>query len=235
MSNESAPDEQQEESPTDIREGDELPGPPRGILYERPPKGRVWVVGLFASLCVCASLALWYTDMGQILWVSRHSIFHDAEYWRLLTAIFTHGDIGHLLANLPFVVIFAWLLRAYFGFLAFPLVSLLVGVVTNLATIALYPEHVRLIGASGMLYAMVAMWIAFYYRYEVRYSFGKKLQRIIGVLLVLFFPSAYDQGTSYLSHIFGFVFGLLAAFILIKAGPYDRRNTSLAAKNNIAS
>lgn len=197
---------------------------PRGILYERLSLKYAFSSVAIGVLCIAFSLIFWFSDQFRgLLWVSRISIFDQHEYWRLITAIFTHADVGHLLSNLPLLMVFGWLLRGYFGFIAFPLVSLVVGILTNIATLYFYPETVRLIGASGMVYGVGAMWITFYLRYEIRFSFAKRLLRAIGVFLVLLFPSAYNPTTSYLSHMFGFLFGIVFAIALMAVWKVRRR------------
>lgn len=201
---------------------------PRGILYEQLDSKYAFSSVAIGVLCIVFSLVFWFSDQFRdLLWVSRISVFDQHEYWRVITAIFTHADVGHLLSNLPLLMIFGWLLRGYFGFVAFPLASLVVAILTNVATLFFYPETVRLIGASGMVYGVGALWITFYLRYEIRYSFSKRLLRAIGVFLILLFPSAYNPTTSYLAHIFGFLFGIIFAIALMTTGIYDRRQRRL--------
>src|SRR5205085_178005 len=88
-------------------------------------------------------------------WVSQESILQDGQYWRLLTALFLHADITHLAANGPLLLIFAYILEAYFGNIAFPVASFLVGIASNFVTVMFYSPHTHLVGASGMAYGMV--------------------------------------------------------------------------------
>ncbi len=206
----------------------ELKVEPRGILYEKPQAQYLLAPLLVALACLLASLLLWFSEgYGDLLWASGKTVFTAKEYWRPFTALFAHANVEHLLLNLPFLVVFAWLLRSYFGLIAFPVVSILVGALANVATLYFYPDYVRLIGASGMVYSVVAMWVVFYLRYEIRYRLGKKILRVVGSLLVLLFPSAYSPTTSYLAHVFGFTLGAIAAASLILLGPYEKRQREL--------
>lgn len=202
--------------------------PIRGILYERPKSRTLYTPLFLALVCGWVSWLFWYSqDISVLLWAGPEAIFGRHEYWRLFTALFAHADLKHLISNLPLFLIFGWLLRTYFGILAFPIASIAAGVFANYATIYFSSGPIRLIGASGMVYAMVAMWVVFYIRYEIRLSFTKKLLRGAGVLLVLLFPSSYSPTTSYLAHAFGFGSGIVIAVILILTGIYDRRQDAL--------
>lgn len=200
----------------------------RGILYEHPKAKHSFVVIFFVALCVLLSLSFWFSPhYSKWLWASKEAVFEKHEYWRLFTALFTHADIKHLLSNMPLFVVFGWLLRSYFGLLAFPLAAFLVGAVTNYATLYYYPEHTRLIGASGVVYGLVGLWVTFYLRYEVRYSFRMKLFRVLGVSMVLLLPTTYSPTTSYLAHALGFLFGVLCALLLMLTGIYDKKQRAL--------
>jgi rhomboid protease GluP len=198
------------------------------ILLERPKLKHGLAVALIAALCLATSCLFWFTTHHDWLAAERNAVFRDGEYWRLITSLFTHADFGHLISNLPLLVVFGWLLRAYFGLVAFPFATIILGALANWMTLYFYSPHVYLIGASGMVYGAVAIWVSLYLRYENRFTFKKKLLRAAGVLILLLFPQSYSPTTSYLAHGFGFLFGILAAVALFTLGPYDKRQQDLA-------
>jgi membrane associated rhomboid family serine protease len=146
---------------------------------------------------------------------SGETVFGQGEWWRLLSALFTHADVGHLLANTPLFLIFGWYLRAYFGPLAFPFGALVVGVLSNLATIAIYPAQEELLGASGMLYGMVALWLVLYVRFETLYTIPMRAFRALAVSVLLLFPTTFEKTVSYLAHATGFSIGIAVGLILM--------------------
>ncbi len=194
---------------------DFIPSPPKPVgPLDRYPRSQSMRVALLALvLFFVASIPHW-RDSAAGGWVSREAVFEGHEYWRLLTALFTHSDFGHLLSNTPLFLIFGWYLRDFFGLLAFPVAALLTGVLSNLATIWFYPASTQLVGASGMLYGMVALWLVLYVRFELNYSVPMRIFRAIGVSLVLLFPTTFQETTSYLAHATGFFIGLLVGMLL---------------------
>lgn len=209
---------------------------PKGILYERPKSQHIFEVMVLIFLCLIFSLLFWFfPNYHNFLWASRHNVFQQHEYWRLFSALFTHSDIKHLLSNMPLFFVFGWLLRTYFGLLAFPLCALVAGALANYATLYFYSDHTRLIGASGIDYGLVGLWVIFYLRYEVRFSLSNKLLRVVGFSMLFLLPTSYSASTSYLAHGFGFLFGMLCAALLIATGIYDRKQQALQCKVGVGA
>ncbi len=196
---------------------DFTPSPPK----PRPPLMQVpslrWMrPALFCfSLFFVASLREWVWPEADRLSASGAAVFGRHEYWRLVTALFAHSSMDHLLSNTPLFLIFGWFLRAFFGWLAFPVATLAIGVLSNLATIATYEPQTELLGASGMLYGMVALWLVFYLRFATEFAVPMRLFRAVGVSLLLLFPTTFEKNVSYMAHVSGFLFGGLVGAILL--------------------
>ncbi len=77
------------------------------------------------------------------------------------------------------------------------------------------PPQTQLIGASGMVYAMVAMWLVVYMNFETHYPFRTRLMRAVGFTLVVMIPTTYQKNVSYLAHGMGFGLGILFGVVLI--------------------
>jgi rhomboid protease GluP len=189
---------------------------PKGRLEEPPPSSQLPVVLLAFAVCVAVSMLSWNTQLGLEFSASTEVVFGEGKYWRLLTALAAHADWEHLLGNAPLFIIFGWLLRSYFGLWFFPILPLLAGVLANLCTILWYEPWQRLLGCSGMVYAMVAIWLVLYLRFEVRYTLPMRIFRCVGFTLILLFPSSFHPTTSYLAHTLGFVFGVVLALFSVR-------------------
>ena len=196
-------------------EDDEISRPESRLHRSKPtPRDAQPALILFA---VFAVLSVW--SWGQApdsgYWVSGASLADKQQYWRLVSAIAAHADPAHLLSNMPLFLIFGWFLKTWFGYAGFPLLPLLAGVATNYLTVELYEPHVRLLGASGVVYSMVGLWIVFYLRFETRYRLLQRLLRVTGVSLVLLFPTTFSPRTSYLAHGLGFAVGIILGIIAL--------------------
>ncbi len=163
-----------------------------------------------------ASLFYWNgaLDLSPLMAASRDQVFGQREYWRLWTTLWAHGDLRHLVSNAIFFFVLGTFINAYFGSWLFPLAALLFGGVVNAIVLQSMPPTVGLIGASGVVFWMGGLWLTLYSLIETRRSIGQRLLRAGGVGLCIFMPTeAFDPGTSYAAHAWGFLLGVIFALI----------------------
>lgn len=195
----------------------------KGVLYQKPEAAHFHIVLQIFLLWFFVSSIYWYSpDNKDLLSSSREMVITKHEYWRLVTSLFAHSDLEHILGNAPLFLIFGWYLRTYFGFAAFPIAAILIGVLVNFICLYFYEPQVRVVGSSGIVYGLMGMWITFYVYYEIRYSFLKKIFRVTGLSLILLLPKTYNLSTSYIAHGAGFLLGIAAAIILIYIKKYEK-------------
>lgn len=201
----------------DLSEDDFLPAPkkPLSALAAKPQLSHLTSPVIMALMFAAVSFGFWYNPGTIDFWVSREAVFGQGKYWKLFTALFTHSDMLHLLSNLPLFLIFGWHLRTFFGFRIFPLVAILAGIASNFLTIYFYADNTRLVGASGMLYAMVSLWLLYYVKFETSYSFWNKIMRATAFALVLLFPTTFQENVSYLAHFWGFICGIFFGLLFL--------------------
>jgi len=151
--------------------------------------------------------------LDKLMTAIPKNVFEQGEYWRLWTALFSHADISHLLSNSLLFSVFAFFLYGYFGSLVFPFAAFFIGGIINVIVLKTMPWQAELLGVSGVVYWMGAVWLTLYFLLETRERLSKRLLKIIGIALVLFIPETYHRDTSYLSHFLGFVFGIAFAVL----------------------
>ncbi len=191
------------------------PGP-KGPLSRPPGINDMVPVVVFMFLCLAGTL-LFQSEYRDFLWVSYESVFTKGEYWRPVTALFAHSNLMHLLSNSFILIGFGWMLRSYFGFIIFPAASLFIGIATNLTAVYFYEPDVRVLGASGMAYGMVALWLMFYIRYDTDRPVPMRIFRAVGFSLIMLVPTAIEPNVSYLSHGAGFVIGIITGILLLNS------------------
>lgn len=206
------PEEEFPYGPEDFQEEEALPAGPLSIF---PSKRHLIPAVSLLVLFYAASAIYSNYPAGDNLWVSGRTVLKGAEYWRLLSALFTHADMVHLLSNALMFIVFGWALNAYYGWKVFPLISLILGALTNLFTVMIYPLEVRLMGASGMVYSMAAVWLVFYVRFDTSHYPPARLFRALGFVMVILLPSTLEPHVSYLAHGIGFFAGFFAALVLM--------------------
>jgi rhomboid protease GluP len=205
------------------------------FLSQRPQNRSLWTALYFQALIVVITIIDWDNlfDINSLLSASHHQVYDLHEYWRLFTTLGVHHDTGHLVGNALFFIPFAWFLNSYFGFFVFPILSFCAGALINYIVLGFYPSDVSIIGASGVVYFMVAFWLALYIGIERRHSPMQRVLRCMGIVLAELAPQAFDPQISYGSHAVGFALGLILGglYFLVYKSVY--RNAETWAKDEI--
>lgn len=207
------------------------PLPPPSPLARKPKLSSLQTPIFFILITLFMSQNHWANPSAKEFAANFDLVYNKGEIWRLFTSLFVHVDFIHFASNAPFFLIFSFLLRDYFGFLVFPIFSFLMGTITSGITLLLYPENTYLIGISGMVFAMVGLWLTFYIRFETNHSIPMRIFRSIGFALLTLFPTIYKPSTSYLAHGIGFTLGITSALILLSVGnlikPIDQKEVRI--------
>ena len=184
-------------------------------LVQKIPVEKSWLPALVYGVISILSVLGWYH--GRSEWtISRHTFYEQHEVWRALLACFAHADFVHLLANAPLFIVFGTLLYGYFGLVAFPLLAFVAGALANAATVLLYAPQTELLGASGVNYAMVGMWLVYFLARATAYKTSHRVMRAMAFALVILIPNTYEPRVSYAAHGFGFAFGVLLALFALR-------------------
>jgi rhomboid protease GluP len=131
----------------------------------------------------------------------------NGEAWRLLTAMFIHGNIAHIAGNMLFLVIFGLRAEDLFDIKEYLLVYFLSGFAGGVLSLLLGPAT-NSVGASGAIFGILGATTIY-----VRRAIG---QSIITALLYSFFLLAINIGpnVNILAHLGGLVAGLLIGYSL---------------------
>lgn len=167
--------------------------------------------------------------------------FHDARIpsidnglqysYQLLTSIFLHGNLVHLVLNMYALYAFGKPLEKRWGnwhFLAFYLV---VGILANVASYAFFrftnTSTVSLIGASGAIYGVLLAFGAYYPEIKVLLFFIIPLRikwvvPLFAAIELLAEITGNVDGIAHITHLFGFVFAFLYCLIVFRFNPIRR-------------
>ncbi|WP_067730266.1 rhomboid family intramembrane serine protease [Oceanobacillus damuensis] len=182
------------------------------------------------SAFVIINLILWFIRnfLGlQIGWdiyhwgIGSNLLIEMGEYWRLVTPIFLHADLMHVLFNSFSLVLFGPALEQMLGKYKFILAYLGAGIIANIATYFLGPISYLHLGASGAVFGLFGI-------YAFMVSFRKNLidqgssQIIMIILAVSLAMTFLRSGINIYAHIFGFIGGfVIAPLILFNVRAYS--------------
>lgn len=144
-------------------------------------------------------------------------IFPEKLPWvAVLTSMFLHGGIGHLLFNMWSLWIFGNNVEEAFGHVRYALLYLAGGVVATLVFVFVNPNStVPLVGASGAIAAALGAYAVLFPGHRVLTLLGWILLPLPAVIFLGFwFFAQFGLGgtnTAWEAHVGGFIFGLAVA------------------------
>ncbi|MEI7853339.1 MAG: rhomboid family intramembrane serine protease [Planctomycetota bacterium] len=171
-------------------------------------------------------------------------------YITLITSMFMHGGIGHILGNMLFLWIFGDNVEDRLGHLQYLLFYIIVGILASLAHVAtcvllksdlLTPS----LGASGAISGVMGAYLLFYPNNSVTvliFRFVTTVPAIVAVGLwfamqlfssVMELGAGEGGGVAYGAHIGGFIAGIPLAFFIDKAFGDGKQNVSWTESPNI--
>src|SRR5919109_5484826 len=174
--------------------------------------------------CVVASLYAWQvasTPEGQN-WADQNLVFSlnnllAGRVWTLVTALFVHASIQHLLGNLPFLFVFGNTLEKMIGRNNHLLVFFLGGFTSFLLPpiFGIYSPDIGMLGASAAIFTLAAcVMLMSPLKFSWLFLAPQGLVAIIYFLynvVVVYDPRlvpGYDPQVGYIPHILGCMTGL---------------------------
>lgn len=88
--------------------------------------------------------------------VYRSSLLNPMTYIRCVCHVFGHADWEHLLGNMMYLLILGPMLEEKYGTANLTFVMLATAIVTGVINMLIFP-HVRLLGASGIVFAFILL------------------------------------------------------------------------------
>jgi len=142
---------------------------------------------------------------------ANYFVLYQGGYWQLLTSLFIHVNIMHLVGNMFFLLIFGFRAEEFFSIEEYLLIYFLSGLAGNVLTLLLtliFGVNVVSAGASGAIFGLFGACVIY-----LRRAIG---QSIVSALLYAFFLLMFSSGpgVNNLAHLGGLVVGLLIGYVL---------------------
>lgn len=190
-------------------------------------------LGVLGYLLVIWGLP-WLEDAGAFGWrwreigVMQADLVRDGAWWRAVTALTLHADLGHIAANSLFGAVFGLLAGRLYGSGVAWLLILVAGMLGNLLNAGLQPDNFRSLGASTATFAALALvgaaaWRRGYYRGR---GWRRTLAPVFGGIAMLAYTGFGGENTDVVAHVTGFASGFLAGCVTAR-WPVARGGRSL--------
>lgn len=175
-----------------------------------------------------SSILVQYGAMDKELVIVGH------EYWRLISPIFVHIGLMHLIVNSLTLYFIGLQLEGLLGHWRFLLVYLLSGISGNLLSLAFGNPLAVSAGASTSLFGLFGIFVALgrVYRYHPTIQFmAQRMQTLIIMNLIFnLFSTRIDMLGHVGGVIGGFLLGLLISLPSVKGSRYDRVEVDIHQK-----
>lgn len=137
----------------------------------------------------------------------------EGEWWRLISAMFLHVGILHLLMNLLIQVPLGIILEHRYDTIRFALVYLFSGIAGNVASAIFVPQFAT-VGASGCIFGVIAMWTVMLFQdyHELHYPLLAIFSTLFTILVS--FGLGLLPLTDNYAHLGGFVVGLFLSIAI---------------------
>lgn len=138
------------------------------------------------------------------------AIFQNHEYWRLISSMFAHANLLHLVVNMYSLHIIGSQIESYMGRTRFLFIYLFSGMLGSLLSVAMNDLNIISVGASGAIFGLMGSLLYFGYHYRVYLSNALKSQIIPLIMINLLFGFMIE-GIDNFAHIGGLIGGVSSA------------------------
>ena len=132
------------------------------------------------------------------------------ELYRLVTSIFLHGGLIHLLCNMYSLYVIGPQLESFFGKTKYTIIFIGSGIIGNLLSMAFLQDTYVSVGASGAIFGLLGALLYFGYHYRV-YLSGVIKSQIIPLILLNLAIGFMTTSINNLAHIGGLIGGVLTS------------------------
>ncbi|EER94630.1 hypothetical protein SORBI_3001G321800 [Sorghum bicolor] len=154
--------------------------------------------------------------LGALVW---DKVVQEHQGWRLVTCIWLHAGVAHLLANMVSLVLIGLRLEQQFGYVRIGIIYLVSGVGGSVLS-SLFVRNTISVGASGALFGLLGAMLSELFTNWTIYS--NKAAALVTLLIVIAINLAIGilPHVDNFAHIGGFLTGFLLGFVFLMRPHY---------------
>lgn len=190
-------------------------------MYEKTfkPKKTIFTNLLIISCIVMFIITCILDGIGAITGITVETAFSlganygplikAGEIWRLITYMFLHGSLVHLLVNMYSLYVLGTQIETFIGRWKFLAIYIISGICGGLASALLSGESIYSVGASGAIFGLMGamLYFGYHYRTYIGNALKNQILPIIAINLIIGFMVT---GIDNYCHIGGLVAGIFA-------------------------
>ena len=179
-------------------------------MFDKPTKLTLVLIVSCVVLYIPELIGL---NLNAWLAVSPYSPYYAP--WQLVTAMFAHGSLEHLLMNMVSLWWLGTLLERMQGTVRFAIVYFVSGIVGNLV-FALFSDGYA-VGASGAIFGMLGAVAVLLYKHR-QSPVGKAMLQGLLVMIAINVVNSFMPGIALEAHFGGLLAGALVEVIILAIG-----------------
>ncbi|MBR6090680.1 MAG: rhomboid family intramembrane serine protease [Anaerolineaceae bacterium] len=184
-------------------------------MMEGKPIVTYMLIGITAAVYLAQAISKWQygRDLPMLYGakIGRYITYYH-EYWRLVTPVFLHASITHILFNMYALFTIGPSLEKYYGSFDFLRFYLICGFTGNVLSYVVAPNTVS-VGASTALFGLIGAQVMFLYKNRRMLRNYQMALRNIGFVLVVNLMLGLGGGIDNWGHMGGLIGGLLIAWL----------------------
>lgn len=147
-------------------------------------------------------------EIQYLLVQINYNVIYEWQFWRLISAIFLHGDFLHLFSNMIGLLLFGAFIESNMPKMNFLIIYIISGLIGNLFSLILLPLYSISLGASGSIFGLIGASFVM-----IATENDKSLIFLGGIYLLYFIISSLAPGINLWAHIFGLLGGIFFGYL----------------------
>jgi len=193
------------------------PPPQRRLALPIAPPRFTWVlIGINILVFVVETLLGGSENSATLVTLGAkvNALIVMGQYWRLITPMFLHIGIAHILVNSYALYVISPEVEALYGYSRFLTIYFLTGVAGNVMSYAFTPGLSA--GASTAIFGLIGAQLVFYYRQRDKLgAFGQqRLVNIVGIIVINVLFGMANSGIDNFGHLGGLFGGAMLGWLL---------------------
>ena len=169
----------------------------------------IYIIMVFAGLDLISFKGIDLLNWGA----NFRPLVMDGQWWRLLTSIFLHGGLMHILANMYGLMFVGIFLEPLLGKTKYVFLYLITGIVASFASIWWHDATVS-VGASGAIFGLYGFFLSCLLLKVFPSDFGKAFLTSVLVFVGFNLLMGFTGGIDNAAHIGGLVSGFILGLIM---------------------
>lgn len=160
------------------------------------------------------------TQMGEVVYnvgsMNAEKILVEGQYYRLLSSMFLHADIGHIVSNMIFLVGLGQMIEKAIGHVRFGVLYLLSGLGADICSMLysiIIGELYNSVGASGAIFGLIGALFVLVAMHNGKFG-SVSIGRLLFAVAYMIYTGASSESVDNSAHVGGLVCGVLIMAVM---------------------